>query len=120
MNLTQKVFSVFDTAIGRYGIPWVAETRGAAIRQFGDLAQDKQHPFGQHPEDYVLFELGEFDSVNASFYANGQGPERVIAAHECEGVARPVVGASEVPKVGADMLRGNGDYSDFVKERSDG
>lgn len=37
------------------------------IRAFSDAAADKSSAIGKHPQDFTLFELGEFDSTNATF-----------------------------------------------------
>jgi hypothetical protein len=40
---------------------------GAAVRAFGDLANDKQSAVAKHPSDYILFQVGEFNDAAASF-----------------------------------------------------
>lgn len=36
-----------------------------AIRQFSDYVNDKNHPWGKHPEDYTLMSIGEYDDESA-------------------------------------------------------
>ena len=55
------MYCVFDSASGVYDRPWVAQSDGSAIRSFGDIACDAEHPIGKHPEYYSLFRVGEFD-----------------------------------------------------------
>lgn len=55
------LYSVFDSCSGLYDRPFVAVADGAAIRSFGDIAVDAEHPVGVHPEHFSLFRLGEFD-----------------------------------------------------------
>lgn len=62
-----KVFSVFDSKSQAFARPFFDASKGSAIRAFGDIARDKQHPIGAHPEDYTLFELGEWDDKSAQF-----------------------------------------------------
>lgn len=56
-----KIFTVFDSKAGVYGQPSFMVSRGAAIRSFTDMVNDQNHPFHKHPEDYTLFEIGEYD-----------------------------------------------------------
>lgn len=62
-----KVFTVYDCKAEAYLNPFYSDATGQAKRIFTDAVNDKQHPFGQHPEDYTLFELGSYDSKTAQF-----------------------------------------------------
>lgn len=57
------VFAVRDRAADSFGAPFVQVARGQAIRSFSDeinrAAPDNQ--LYLHPDDFDLFELGEFD-----------------------------------------------------------
>lgn len=68
MTTVKKIFTVRDTKAEAYMDPFYMASRGEAVRSFGDAANDTQHPFHKHPEDYVLFELGEYDLGSASFH----------------------------------------------------
>lgn len=59
MNL--KIFSIFDGKAQAYIQPFFLPTVGMAVRTFTDCVTDPGHAFGKHPEDYTLFEIGEFD-----------------------------------------------------------
>ena len=41
--------------------PIFTNSKGSVLRQLSDLVKDNQHPFGQHPEDYTLYDLGFWD-----------------------------------------------------------
>ncbi len=56
-----QIYSVFDVASGAYMRPFMCQADGEASRMFSDLANDKEHPMGQHPEDYSLCRLGSFN-----------------------------------------------------------
>jgi len=64
-----KVFSIRDRAADLYGRPFYSNTVGSAIRSFSDeinrVSQDNQ--LNQHPDDFDLYYLGEFDDSNGSF-----------------------------------------------------
>lgn len=56
-----KVFTVFDSKSEAFLTPFFLRSTGEAIRVFGDAVADPKHQFGAHPEDYTLFELGEWE-----------------------------------------------------------
>ena len=59
--MLHKIFSVFDSKAELYLTPFFMKTKGEAVRGFEDVANDKNSAIGRHPEDYTLFELGEYD-----------------------------------------------------------
>lgn len=61
MSRAMKMYSLHDGAAQAHDRPFAARSHGEALRVFGDLVNDAQHPVGQHPEDYTLFYHGEFD-----------------------------------------------------------
>lgn len=63
-----KVFCVYDSKAEAYMSPFFMHSRGQALRAFGDTAQDSESQIGKHPEDFTLFELGEYDDDSASFH----------------------------------------------------
>jgi len=62
-----KVFSVYDTKTETYMRPFYDPAVGSALRSFGDIAKDSNHVIGQHPTDFALFQLGEWDDKKAAF-----------------------------------------------------
>lgn len=62
-----KVYSIFDSKIGSYLAPFFPQAKGAAIRAFTEALNDPNHQFSKYPEDFTLFELGEWDDATASF-----------------------------------------------------
>lgn len=65
--MLHKVFSVFDSKTGFFCPPFFLKARGEALRSFADTAQGKDTLISSHPEDFSLFELGEFDDSSAVF-----------------------------------------------------
>lgn len=63
-----KVFTVFDSKTGSYCAPFFLKARGEAIRSFTDTAMGKDSLISSHPEDFTLFELGEYDDSCAKFF----------------------------------------------------
>ncbi len=56
-----NTYTIFDTAAGAYMRPFFLQADSQAIRSFKDIALDKDHAVGQHPEDYSLVRVGTFD-----------------------------------------------------------
>lgn len=67
-----KVFSVHDSKVGLYGKPFFMPSAKEALHGFSQLANDKsdKNSIGLWPEDYTLFELGEYEEETCSFYLN--------------------------------------------------
>lgn len=59
--MTLKIFAVFDNKAAAFMQPFFAPTVGFAIRAFADQLKNDQSAIKQHPEDYTLFHLGDFD-----------------------------------------------------------
>ena len=65
--MLMKVFSVRGMKAEAFLQPFFMVTKGTAIRAFTALVNDDKHHFGKHPEDFTLFELGEWDDCNNSW-----------------------------------------------------
>lgn len=58
----RKMFSIRDTKVGTYNAPGYKLTAGEAERDFRTIVNDpKSGPLHDYPEDFDLFEIGEFD-----------------------------------------------------------
>jgi hypothetical protein len=59
--MKMKVFSVIDLKAQTYMPPFFMHNEKLAERAFGDAANNGEHMFCAHPEDYALYCLGEWD-----------------------------------------------------------
>ena len=61
--------SVFDRAADAYARPMFVPSVGVAIRSFSDEVNrsDIDNQLFNHPDDFDLFELGEFDDNTGKF-----------------------------------------------------
>lgn len=59
--MRQYMFSIYDSKAEAYMQPFFAVEAGVAKREFGNLVADSSHPIGQHPEDYTLFVLANWN-----------------------------------------------------------
>jgi hypothetical protein len=55
------LFTVYDSKAETYNKVLTFKTIGEAIRSFTEVANDIDTPFGKYPEDFTLFQIGEFD-----------------------------------------------------------
>lgn len=80
-----KMYSVFDSKAAAFLPPFFMHTDNVAKRTFSDCANDPQHMFSKHPEDYTLFCLGSFDDVTGVVSVKSQHDNLGLAAiHKME------------------------------------
>jgi len=68
-----KIFAVYDSKARFFGQPFFDQEEGSALRNFGDAVNDGSNPnnmWHRHPEDFSLFELGEFDNGSGEIIPN--------------------------------------------------
>lgn len=65
MNI--KVFCVYDAKVEAFLNPFYNRTQGEAIRNFTNLANDKDSQVSLHPADYFLYQLGEYNQATGQF-----------------------------------------------------
>ena len=57
-----KIFAIQDVRSEQYGTPMFLSTTGQVIRSIADeVNTNKESMLNKHPEDFILFELGEYD-----------------------------------------------------------
>lgn len=57
----QKIFCFKDEKSETYGPPMTVETQGVFIRQIQEQLPQGQAIWSKHPQDFSIFELGEYD-----------------------------------------------------------
>jgi hypothetical protein len=62
-----KICTVYDSKAECYLQPFYCKSKGEALRSFIEISNDSKSQIGKYPEDFTLFELGEFDDSNANF-----------------------------------------------------
>lgn len=58
-----KMFTVYDEQQKVFAKPMFFHQRGEAIRAVQDEVRNKESMLANHPEDYRLYYLGEFDNL---------------------------------------------------------
>lgn len=63
------VVAVMDRALPAYGRPLFVPSIGVAMRSFADEVNraSADNQMNQHPEDFELWHLGEFDEASGAF-----------------------------------------------------
>lgn len=71
------MFSMFDAAAAAFLPPVFLRTEAVMLQSLRDLPKkEPQHPLVQHPEQYTVFVLGEFEDSDGSLKV--RPPEAVI------------------------------------------
>lgn len=58
-----KIFTIYDQKAMAHLPPFILPTDGMATRTFADCVNKEGHQFNDHPADYTLFQIGEFDET---------------------------------------------------------
>ncbi len=58
---TFMVYSVFDSKVGAFLLPFFSRNRAVALRSFTSAVQDVGSDFNRYAGDYTLFEIGEWE-----------------------------------------------------------
>lgn len=83
-----NAYTIFDVASGTYMRPFFAGADGEATRGFKDLALDADHAIGQHPEDYTLYRVGNWNDTTGKMA--GEELEKLLTGLECVAAARNI------------------------------
>lgn len=60
-----NVYCFYDTKATMFNTPFFLHTHGEAIRTAIDIGEDLQTRIGRHPEDYIVYCIGTFDTHTA-------------------------------------------------------
>lgn len=65
--MVQKIYNVKDTKAEYFLSPFYATSEEIALRQIRSAVLDDGHPFNKNPQDFDLYECGEFDDITGIF-----------------------------------------------------
>lgn len=91
-----QVFTVYDSKIKTYLRPFYDLHVGGAVRGFQDIVNDETSVIGQHPEDFTLFHIGEFDNESCEFEMFKTPTSLGVGIHFKEGYEDAETSRSEV------------------------
>lgn len=72
-------FSLFDVKAKAYCVPFFVHNVNLALRSFGDAVLDQSTGISKHPEDFMLYRLGEYDDNSGKLLSLNE-PEFVANA----------------------------------------
>ena len=65
--MTLQLFTIYDTKSETYFQPFAMMNKAMGLRQFADMANDKDTNISKHPEDYTLYHLGSWSDQDAKY-----------------------------------------------------
>jgi hypothetical protein len=87
MKMITKLYSVYDSVANYFDKPIPARAVGEILRSAKTIANDPNHPIGQNPQDYFLYEIGTYDDSNACIEQTE--PTRIACFNEFRTVDDP-------------------------------
>lgn len=68
--MIMRCYSVYDRKTLAYGLPYFAPTDGAAVRTLSDAVNSGDSNLSRHPQDFVLYFIGEFNDAKGLLLSN--------------------------------------------------
>ena len=62
-----ELFSIYDTKAQKFGFPFQAPSKGAAVRQIAVEMNGQKNVLTQYPQDFELYAVEEFDEKTGKF-----------------------------------------------------
>ena len=75
------LYSVFDAKVKYFHNPMFMRNKGEAIRSWQEAANDEKSQICRHPNDFDLFEIGEFDDQPAKITMHTTPESIGLAVH---------------------------------------
>jgi len=123
--MIKQIFAIRDAKAEAFHTPFYAPTQGAAIRTISDYANEKGSPLNNHPEDYMLFQLGAYNELSGEIRPleqiepiisilelmtdtplNKENVEKMQKIRSANGMA-PLPGQKDLEQAIADAVNGN-------------
>lgn len=82
MTATMKLFAVRDLKAEAFAAPMAVPTEGLATRAFTDAVLAPGSVLAKNPEDYILFQIGEYDPNTGLVAAISPAPKWIMAASD--------------------------------------
>lgn len=76
-----NVYAIRDLKGGIFCEPFVQNTHGVAERAFSELLRNPQSLLHKYPEDYQLFQIGEYDD-NSGLITSLKAPLHICSAQQ--------------------------------------
>lgn len=73
-----KLFSIYDKKAVAFGQLFPSNTSGSAERSFHEALKNPDTPYAKYPEDYVLYQIAEFDDESGYIVKTFEPPLHVV------------------------------------------
>lgn len=83
-----QIYAVHDSKAETFGRPVFQNTVGEAVRAFSDECSNDQSMLYNHPEDFNLYKLGEYDQGTGLF--STLVPVHIAAARDFQSTTTPL------------------------------
>ena len=74
-----KIYAFHDSKLSEFGQPFYFQATGQAVRLLQDLVRDPKTTIAQHPGDFRLYALGNYDPTSGTF-ENLSAPQLIADA----------------------------------------
>lgn len=64
-----KAYALFDEKAGAFALPFFCQNHSIAIRMVQEVGMDLNTTVGRHPNDFILYHVGEWDDQVGQFIA---------------------------------------------------
>lgn len=81
--MKMNIYSVYDKAAQAFTQQFFDRNHGAVIRSFQDATKNTETDIGKHPEDYVLYYNGYFDTNSGEIQPDENTPMKLITGLDC-------------------------------------
>lgn len=92
-----KAFSILDTKVGQFGLPFFSHHSALAVRIVIEAASDENTSIAKYPNDYVLYSIGSYDDTNGVLRADPPENLGVVGALVHAAISENVRRASYSP-----------------------
>lgn len=75
-----EIFTIFDTKVLSFSMPFFAANLGTAIRTVQDVMASGDSNLSRHPNDYVLYGVGYFDNTTGELHGKRAENLGVVAS----------------------------------------
>lgn len=86
--MTQKLFAVRDVKAEAFAAPMAVPTEGLARRAFTDAVLQPGSSLAKNAEDYILYQIGEYDPNSGLVAACTPTPKYIMSASDVLNAAR--------------------------------
>lgn len=93
--MIQGIYTVLDLKAEAYMSPFCSPNDETAKRSIATSAVDPSHMFFQHPHDYLLVSLGQYDDSSATIVTN-EAPISLGTAYDISKAVRDALRKNEI------------------------